>query len=215
MYQVSSEEHRSIISAILRSPVRPPKSMRGLDWRRFLQTYFANVDTKDLADHDPKDLAGAALSHLTFATQRGRSALVRVFNPTLREHGFVSPHTIIDVVNDDMPFLVDSVSLALTERSLTLHFLAHPIFAVVRDRAGALSALEKRADASEGTKQRLESFQHVEVDRIVDPAVLKSLEAQIERSMRDVRVACADWSRMRAAARGAMQDLSAMSSRVD
>ncbi len=54
-----------------------------------------------------------------------------------------------------------------------------------------------------GTKQRLESFQHVEVDRIVDPAALKSLAAQIERSMRDVRVACADWARMQAAARRA------------
>src|SRR5580700_466618 len=215
MYQVSSEQHRTIISAILRSPVRPPKSMRGLDWRRFLQTYFANVDAKDLADHDPKDLAGAALSHLTFAKQRGRTALVRVFNPTLREHGFVSPHTIIDVVNDDMPFLVDSVSLALSERALTLHFLAHPIFAVVRDRAGDLSALEKRADASAGTKQRLESFQHVEVDRIVDPAVLKSLQAQIERSMRDVRVACTDWAKMQDAAHQTAQDLSASGSRFD
>ncbi len=215
MYQVSSEQHRSIISAILRGPVRPPKSTRGLDWRRFLETYFANVDGKDLAEHDPKELAGAALSHLTFATQRRRTALVRVFNPTLREHGFVSPHTIIDVVNDDMPFLVDSVNLALTERALTLHFLAHPIFAVVRDRAGKLSSLQKRAESSGDTNQRLESFQHVEVDRIVDPAALKSLAAQIERSMRDVRVACADWGRMRAAARGAVEDLSAMSARVD
>jgi glutamate dehydrogenase len=214
MYQVSTEQHRSIVSAILRSPVRPPKSMRGLDWRRFLQTYFANVDSKDLAEHDPKDLAGAALSHLMFAMQRRRTALVRVFNPTLREHGFVSPHTIIDVVNDDMPFLVDSISLALTERALTLHFLAHPIFAVTRDRSGTLSALERRATAKNG-KQRLESFQHVEVDRIVDPAALKALAAQIERSMRDVRVACADWARMRKAVRGAAQDLSSMSARVD
>src|SRR3977135_213794 len=158
MYQVFSEQHRSIVSAILRSPVRPPKSMRGLDWRRFLQTYFALVDMSDLADRDPKDLAGAALSHLMFAMQRGRTALVRVFNPTLREHGFVSAHTVIEVINDDMPFLVDSVGLALTERALTLHFLSHPIFAVVRDRGGNLTALEKRAEPSTGTKQRLESF---------------------------------------------------------
>ena len=215
MYQVSSEQHRSIISAILRSPVRPPKSMHGSEWRRFLETYFANVDAKDLADRDPKDLAGAALSHLMFAKQRGRAALVRVFNPTFREHGFVSPHTIIDVVNDDMPFLVDSISLALTERALTLHFLAHPIFQVTRDRAGRLSALQERTEAVAGAKQRLESFQHVEVDRIVDPAALKSLAAQIERSLRDVRVACADWGRMRAAARIAVQDLGTMSARVD
>ncbi|HTD75662.1 MAG TPA: NAD-glutamate dehydrogenase domain-containing protein, partial [Steroidobacteraceae bacterium] len=215
MYQVSSEQHRSLISAVLRTAVRPPKSMRGVDWRRYLQTYFAHVDISDLADRDPKDLAGGALSHLMFAAQRGRSALVRVFNPTVREHGFVSPHTVIEVVNDDMPFLVDSVGLALTERALTLHFLSHPIFAVVRDRGGNLTALEKRADPSTGAKQRLESFQHVEVDRIVDPAALKSLAAQIERSMRDVRAACADWEAMRAAARGAVQDLSSMSARAD
>jgi glutamate dehydrogenase len=207
MYQVLSEQHRDIVSAILRSPVRPPKFMRGLDWRRFLQTYFANVDSNDLDERDPKELAGAALSHLVFAMQRRRTALVRVFNPTLREHGFVSPHTIIDVVNDDMPFLVDSISLALTERSLTLHFLAHPIFAVTRDRSGTLSALQKRGE-SKTAKQRLESFQHVEVDRIVDPAALKALAAQIERSMRDVRVACADWGRMRNAVRSTAQDLS-------
>ncbi|HEX3912885.1 MAG TPA: NAD-glutamate dehydrogenase [Steroidobacteraceae bacterium] len=215
MYQVSSEQHRDIVAAIMRSPVRPPKSMRDFDWRRFLQGYFANVDTKDLAEHEPKELAGAALSHLMFAMQRGRTALVRVFNPTLREHGFVSAHTIIDVVNDDMPFLVDSISLALTERALTLHFLAHPVFAATRDRAGMLHGLQRRGGGAKQPKQRLESFQHVEVDRIVDPAALKSLAAQIERSMRDVRVACADWTRMRAAARGAAQDLNSMSARLD
>jgi glutamate dehydrogenase len=215
MYQVSSEQHRSIVAAIVRSPVRPPKSMRGLDWRRYLQNYFANVDAKDLSERDPKDLAGAALSHLLFAARRRRTALVRVFNPTLREHGFVSPHTIIDVVNDDMPFLVDSISLALTERALTLHFLAHPIFAAARDRLGTLTSLQRRADASKDRKLRLESFQHVEVDRIVDPLLLQSLAAQIERSMRDVRVACADWSRMQLAVRNTAQDLTLMSARVE
>ncbi len=55
----------------------------------------------------------------------------------------------------------------------------------------------------------------MEVDRIVDPAALRALAAQIERSMRDVRVACADWNRMRAAARSAAQALSSMSARVD
>src|SRR5450755_3985121 len=214
MYQVASEQHRKTIAAVMRARVRPPKSMRGLDWRRFLQIYFANVDGEDLQHRDAEELAHAALSHLLFAKQRRRTALVRVFNPTLREHGFVSPHTIIDVVNDDMPFLVDSISLALTERALTLHFLAHPIFAVTRDRAGKLSALERRG-ATKNTKQRLESFQHVEVDRIVDPAALKALAAQIERSMRDVRVACADWARMRSAARGTAQELSSMSAHVD
>ena len=221
MYQASSEQHRKIVAAIVRSGVKPPKSLRNVDWPRFLQAYYANVDAADLADREPAELAGSALSHLMFARQRRRSALVRVFNPTLREHGFISPHTVIEMVNDDMPFLVDSISLALTQRALTLHFLAHPIFAVTRDSSGNLLSLRERAEASKDPKQRedkkarLESFQHIEVDRIVDPAALQSLASQIERSMRDVRVACADWTKMRGAAQQTAQELSSMSGKFD
>jgi len=189
--------------------------MRHLDWRRFLQIYLANVNAEDLKDRDPQELADAALSLLMFAMRRGRSALVRVFNPTLREDGFVSPHTIIDVVNDDMPFLVDSISLALTERSLTLHFLAHPVFAVQRGPGGVLRNAQRRLENGAGKRRRLESFQHLEIDRIVDPAALRSLAVQIERSMRDVRVAWADWGRMREAAQLAAQDLTRLGERFD
>jgi glutamate dehydrogenase len=221
MYQASSEQHRKIVSAIVRSGVVPPKSLRNVDWPRFLQAYYANVDAADLAQREPAELAGTALSHLLFARRRSRSALVRVFNPTLREHGFISPHTVIEMVNDDMPFLVDSISMALTQRALTLHFLAHPVFAVTRDGAGNLLSLRGRAEASKNPKQdadkksRLESFQHIEVDRIVDPAALQSLASQIERSMRDVRVACADWTKMRGAAQQAAQELSSLSDKFD
>jgi len=203
------------IAAVLHTKVRPPSSMRSLNWRRFLQIYFANVDAEDVANRDPEQLAGAALSHLMLAMRRRRAALVRVFNPTLREHGFVSPHTIIDVVNDDMPFLVDSISLALTERALTLHFIAHPVFVVERNAAGVLRSLQRRVENGDGGRARLESFQHLEIDRIVDPAALRSLAAQIEGAMRDVRVACADWARMRQAAHIAAQDLAALSTRFD
>jgi glutamate dehydrogenase len=215
MYQVSSIQHRKIVAAVARTATRPPKSMRDFEWRLFLQTYYAHVEDTDLAGRDPAELAAVALSHLLFGLRRRRTALVRVFNPNLREHGYVSPHTVIEVVNDDMPFLVDSVSLALTERSLTLHFMTHPVLAVTRDAAGQLRTIANRSDDPQDKKQRLESFQHLEVDRIVDPDALKSLAAQIERSMRDVRVACADWSRMRNAARTAAQDLTAMSARLD
>ena len=221
MYQASSEQHRKIVSAIVRSSVKPPKSLRNVDWPRFLRAYYANVDAADLAYAKPAELAGTALSHLMFARRRRRSALVRVFNPTLREHGFISPHTVIEMVNDDMPFLVDSISLALTQRALTLHFLAHPIFAVTRDGAGNLLSLRERTEASKNAdrradkKPRLESFQHIEVDRIVDPAALQSLASQIERSMRDVRVACADWTKMRGAAQQTAQELSSLSAKFD
>ena len=207
--------YQKTLSSVLHTKLRLPKSMRALNWRRYLEIYFGNVDVEDVAKRDPQELAGAALSHLTFAMRRRRSALVRVFNPTLREDGFVSPHTIIDVVNDDMPFLVDSINLALQERSLTLHFITHPVFAVERTAAGVLRSLKRRVENGNGAGLRLESFQHLEIDRIVDPAALRSLEQQIERSLRDVRVAYADWARMRHAAHIAAEDLAGHSARFD
>ena len=207
--------YQKTLSPVLHTKLRLPKSMRALNWRRYLEIYFGNVDVEDVAKRDPQELAGAALSHLTFAMRRRRSALVRVFNPTLREDGFVSPHTIIDVVNDDMPFLVDSINLALQERSLTLHFITHPVFAVERTAAGVLRSLKRRVENGNGAGLRLESFQHLEIDRIVDPAALRSLEQQIERSLRDVRVAYADWARMRHAAHIAAEDLAGHSARFD
>ena len=70
----------------------------------FVRQYFGQVDTEDLAERQPADLYGAALSHWSFARKRepGQTK-VRVFNPSIAEHGWQSTHTIIEIVKDDMP----------------------------------------------------------------------------------------------------------------
>src|SRR5204863_364439 len=82
------------------------------------------------------DLYGAALSHWNFARKRDPGSVrIRVFNPTLEEHGWQSTHTIIEIVNDDMPFLVDSVTMEVNCHGLTMHVIMHPI--VVDECLGA------------------------------------------------------------------------------
>src|ERR1700728_473285 len=146
MYQASTEQYRKTVAAVV-TAARRRKSERGMDSKRFLEAYYANVDANDMAARAPAMLAGAALSHLKFAQRRRGRALVRVFHPTLKEHGYTSPHTVIEMVNDDMPFLVDSIGLAVSQRSLTIPFLAHPIFSVARDAAGVLRSIEERSPA--------------------------------------------------------------------
>ena len=81
---------------------------------------------------------GAALSHWNFARKREPGqALVRVFNATMERDGWTSKHTIIETANDDMPFLVDSVSMEVNRHGLTLHLIVHPIVAVAARRATA------------------------------------------------------------------------------
>jgi glutamate dehydrogenase len=215
MHQAYPEQRRRVLASVTAAAARLPRALRGRLPQAFLRAYYANVEIPDLTARNPRDLAAIASSHLTFAGRRRGRALVRVFNPTLREHGYVSAHTIVEMVNDDMPFLVDSIGLSLTRRSLTLHFLAHPVFAVARDRAGNLQSLAQRGRPPAGAKLRPESFQHIEVDRIVDPAALRALQTDIERSLRDVRVAWVDWAGMKQTARQTAEDLNALGSRFD
>jgi len=201
---------------------RLPRKLRGasgashgIKLDAYLRAYFANLDAADFDGREPRTLALMALSHLRLALQRRGGAVVRVFNPTEAEDGYGATHTVIQMVGEDMPFLVDTIGLALTGRSLALHFLAHPVLEVVRDRGGRLQSVTERSRSPGPPRAHLESFQYIEVDRIVDADVLRSLKTEIETSMRDVRVAFADWPHMQAAARQAAEDLNTVSRRYD
>src|SRR4029077_4725599 len=137
---------------------------------RFVQQYFSQLDPEDLAERQPADLYGAALSHWNFARKRDPGSVrLRVFNPSIEEHGWQSTHTIIEIVNDDMPFLVDSVTMEVNRHGLTLHLIIPPIVAVARSADGALAGLATGNDKG----AHRESFIHVEVDRITEPARLE------------------------------------------
>ena len=88
--------------------------------RLFLETfargYFQRADPEDIASRSVEDLYGALLSHWQFARKRDTAkAKVRVLNPSAGEHGWSSRHTVVEVVNDDMPFLVDSASMEVNQ----------------------------------------------------------------------------------------------------
>ena len=162
--------------------------------RRFAQPYLEGLDVEDVAQREVLDLFGAVLSLWQFAhTRKPGEPKVRVFNPMVEEHGWHSPHTVIQIVNDDMPFLVDSLQMEIQRHGLTLHFIAHPIVTVHRDAQGQ----RLLDDGSEEGGIR-ESMMHVEVDRIVDAGQRSDLAASILRVLGDVRVAVSDWKAMHA-----------------
>jgi len=159
----------------------------------FIQEYFKQVDNDDLADFALADLYGAALSHLSFARHFSTGApKLKVYNPRLAEHGWESSHTIIEIVNDDMPFLVDSITMEVNRQGYTQHLTIHPLFSTKRDKEGNLLALA--VPSNDGP---LESFIHVAVDRQTDPDKLKELGDGILAVLADVRAAVQDWRPVR------------------
>ena len=163
----------------------------------FTRQYYSQVAPEDLAERAPADLYGAALSHWQFARSfAGGAPKLRVYNPRLEEHGWQSTHTVIEIVNDDMPFLVDSITMEVNRQGLTLHLIVHPVMKLRRDAEHRLVGLARHRDEPEG---RFESLIHVEVDRRSDAARLAELHDGLLRMLGDVRAAVADWKPMRRA----------------
>ncbi|MFF1696776.1 NAD-glutamate dehydrogenase [Streptomyces sp. NPDC058257] len=167
----------------------------------FLQRYYLHTAPEDLADRDPVDVFGAAFSHYRLAETRPQgTANVRVHTPTVEENGWTCSHTVVEVVTDDMPFLVDSVTNELSRQGRGIHVVIHPQVVVRRDLTGKL--LEVLTDP--GTERPhdavTESWIHVETDRETDRADLKQISVDLLRILSDVRETVEDWEKMRDAA---------------
>jgi glutamate dehydrogenase len=174
----------------------------------FVRRYFRGVANEDLVDRGATDLAAAALAHLRGAlTRRAGQPSVRVFNPEPARDGFSSPHTVVMVVCDDMPFLVDSMSIAASQAGLAVHLIVHPVIEVQRDGRGHLRRILEAGSPG----GRPESWQLLEVDRETDPARLAAFESRLRAVLDDVRVAVADWAEMRRGARVLAASLEALS----
>jgi glutamate dehydrogenase len=171
----------------------------------FTRLYYTGVDPEELAARAPEDLAGAAASHLGFGRRyAGGTPKVRVYSPRFEEHGWQSGHSVAEIVNDDMPFLVDSVTMEANRQGYTLHLVIHPVLRAERDAQGNLVAA---AAPGAGRDGRHESFMHLELDRQTDPGRLKQLEDGIVRVLADVRAAVEDWKPMQEKLRAVIAEL--------
>ncbi|NUK04766.1 NAD-glutamate dehydrogenase [Streptomyces lunaelactis] len=169
----------------------------------YLQRYYLHTAPEDLADRDPVDVFGAAVSHYRLAENRPQgTANVRVHTPTVEENGWTCSHSVVEVVTDDMPFLVDSVTNELSRQGRGIHVVIHPQVVVRRDLTGKL--IEVLPSESNGKALAhdalVESWIHVEVDRETDRADLKQMTTDLLRVLSDVRETVEDWEKMRDAA---------------
>src|SRR5262245_17364340 len=166
---------------------RLPKA-RHAEAEAFINSFYKRMSSDELPQHSAEGWASLAIDFLDFARARKPgAALVRLFNPTLKNEGWESTHTVVQVANDDMPFLVDTVTMALAEQGIGVHVLGHPVVTFKRDKAGKLLAV------GEGTS---ESLMHLEIDRQSADEMPKVQKA-VEAVLADVRAIVRDWQPMR------------------
>ncbi|MES2048113.1 MAG: NAD-glutamate dehydrogenase, partial [Pseudomonadota bacterium] len=156
----------------------------------FVATYFENSDPDEIIARGPASLFALANAHwrLLDTPRPEQGVKVRVFNPTLAEDGFVSDHTVVQIVNDNMPFLVDSVTMAINRSGRTAHWIVHPLMSVARDADGSIASVSTVALANAAKQKNLvESLILVECDRIVGAAEQQALADDLRHVLADVR----------------------------
>ena len=181
---------------------------------QLVRQYYRHVAVEDLADRSDVDVYGAAVSQYRLASHRPQgTANVRVFTPTVAEHGWSAEgHTVVEVVTDDMPFLVDSVTMELNEQGRGVHMVVHPQLPVRRDITGKLLEVidnEGYVTGGPGAEPDVarESWMHVEIDREPEQAELEQIEQALRGVLSDVREAVEDWHRMQQQALRVVADL--------
>ena len=180
-----SDRKEAIVREIVAARVASPIIRDRRQVRRFLEQYVSDVPFEDLEGRSPTIMARIALDHLAIAeTRRRGQPRLRIFNATEAEHGYSSNYTFIEIVNDDMPFLVNSLAAAINRHDLNVHITVHPIIRVHRDSEGNLESICKPGDES----GQPESFIRLAIDKETDAKRLKAIEKEIRTVVSDIRL---------------------------
>jgi glutamate dehydrogenase len=154
----------------------------------FIQRFYANVSPDDLLAETPENLLGAALSLWHWGASRDPEQIkIRLYTPKQQENGWSSTHSIIEIVNDDMSFLVDSVVKALHQLDLPAYLVIHPVIQIKRIEG-------KRQKTGQG---HAESFMQIRISEQTSPERILLIQERLLNVLKDVKRAVSDWSVMR------------------
>ncbi len=183
---------------------RLPRESRAA-YEEFIRQYYQWVPAQDLQDRNALDLCGAVVSHWRRGHRREPGEVnVGVYNPQLERDGWHSPYTVVEIVSDDMPFIVDSVTMELSRQGYGIELIIHPVMRVLRNSEGELlevlghgASAERAVRAAGVSGVVVESVIHAEVARQADSDRLAVLQAGVELVLEEVRAAVEDWVPMR------------------
>ena len=165
----------------------------------FARTLYQHAAEQDLLGRDVADLYAAITSHWELIHKRSDTEpAVRIYSPVPSQDNTANAYSIVEIVTIDMPFLVDSVRMALNRHGLTVHLILHGALTVDRNTDGVVQNIELT-----GPDSINEAIIYVEVDRRTDPALFEQLRKDLVSVFADVRVAVTDWPAMR----GKVQDI--------
>jgi glutamate dehydrogenase len=176
--------------------------------KHFVQHFYHAVAPEDMHGN-VTNLYGAAVAYWHLARQyTPDQTKVRVYNPQFEQEGWQSPHTIVSILIKDMPFLIDTIRMALNRQGLTVHLIVYPLIPVHRDEQGQLCQVLPYEPSLSQAKGNYESIIHVEIDKQTETA---PIALELKTVLGELRMAVDDWQKMRDKMGEALQELDANS----
>ncbi|KFZ31849.1 NAD-glutamate dehydrogenase [Pseudidiomarina salinarum] len=162
----------------------------------FALRLFRNISSDDLAERNDSDLYGAVMGlwHSFNQYKPGEKALIKVYNPEVARHGWESAHTIIEIIQSDTPFMVDSVRMALSRLGISAHLLLHLPISHRRDDEQGITELLKPG-VRDGNE--VDTVFLIEVDRQTSQEARTKLKTELASVMDEVNLSVSDWRPMR------------------
>jgi glutamate dehydrogenase len=201
MLDSTDQESHSLLAEAARLAEEMGATADGVgDLGGYLDAYYWHVAAEDLASAGPSRLAAVAVEHARLAATRPQGrALVQV-SAAGTCLALEAPRAVIDIVTDDMPFLVDSITVELARQGLDSYHIIHPQLLVRRDVAGTLHEVVGPLQGSGHSHEHIvESWTHIEIDTSSGVSLTK-IERDLQRVLLDVRVAVEDHSKLTDAA---------------
>ncbi|MCX2779811.1 NAD-glutamate dehydrogenase [Microbulbifer thermotolerans] len=164
----------------------------------FAQQFLHQYPLEDLAGRRLVDVYGCIYTWWNFIQQRpGDKPKVRVFNPRLEDDGWQCSHTVVGVLQRDMPFLVDSVRIEINRRDTVIHSIKSTVMRLQRDPSGKLEKLLPpcRAGLKEVSEENAvdEALVYVEINLDTSRAYAADLSAALTDVLGDVELVVDDY----------------------
>jgi glutamate dehydrogenase len=193
---VTNSQHSVLLEnvfALIEKKVEPSQVKTIVNFSKVL---FNNISQDDLDNRNDSDLYGATLSLWNeFVIFDSEQPSIRVFNPEIGKHGWQSTHTIVEIIIKDMPFLVDSVRMALNRMGITAHLLLHSPIKLKRNSEHKFE--EFIASGKNEKNATRETIFLIEVDHQTSKAALDALSDELLSVVKEVSLAVLDWNPMR------------------
>ncbi|MBA2649936.1 MAG: NAD-glutamate dehydrogenase [Legionella sp.] len=177
--------------------------------QEFARQFYGTVALEDLQAWDIEDLYGAVVNFWSLIVERApHQTKIKIYNPDFEQYSWQTTHTVVELICDDMPFLVDTMRIVIHRMGIAPHLIVHMGgIRVQRDSENKICKILQRKAISKAKNILHEAPIFMQIDRQTDPLILNELQNNIVKALEDNRVVYEDWDKMRAKVKEAIIEL--------